>query len=246
MVEKTEKEPGTRILLVRHCEAEGNVKRLFQGHTDAPVSENGRKQLDLLAVRLRNQRIDALYSSPLQRAYQTAEAINRFHHLPIHTKRGLMEICGGSWEGKPWADFPVIDPRQSYYWDYEPHKFSPQGGETMQEVYGRVWEAVLEIVKENPGKTVCVTSHGCAIRNLLCRAAGYPIEQLGEVDWCDNTAISIIDFDRALQPRITVQNDASHLSAEVSTFAKQDWWHKEKRIPPEKKGKTEASPDGTA
>ena len=57
----------TRILLVRHCEAQGNVKRVFQGHTDAPISENGKKQLDLLALRLRNETIDAIYSSPLQK-----------------------------------------------------------------------------------------------------------------------------------------------------------------------------------
>lgn len=223
----------TRILLVRHCEAQGNVKRVFQGHTDAPISENGKKQLDLLALRLRNETIDAIYSSPLQRAYQTAEAINQFHHLPIYVKEGLMEIGGGSWEGKPWADFPVIDPQQSYYWDYEPYRFAPAGGETMRQVHERVQRAILEIVAENEGKTVCVTSHGCAIRNILCWTLGLPFEKLNEVDWGDNTAINIIDFDSSHNPTVLVQNDASHLSAEVSTFAKQDWWHRSKRIPPE-------------
>ncbi len=213
----------TRILLVRHCEAQGNVKRVFQGHTDAPISENGKKQLDLLALRLRNETIDAIYSSPLQRAYQTAEAINQFHRLPIHIKEELMEIGGGSWEGKPWADFPVIDPQQSYYWDYEPYRFAPAGGEPMRQVYERVQRAILEIVKENVEKTTCVTSHGCAIRNILCWALGYPFENLNEVDWGDNTAISVIDFDSSFHPTVVVQNDASHLSAEISTFAKQDW-----------------------
>lgn len=233
---------GTRILLVRHCEAEGNVKRIFQGHTDAPISANGGKQLDLLSLRLRNQRIDALYSSPLKRAYQTAQAINQFHHLPIRIKEGLMEIQGGSWEGKPWADFPVIDPEQSYFWDYEPHRFAPAGGESMRQVYDRVWNALLEIVQENPNSVVCITSHGCAIRNILCRANGFPIERLNEVDWCDNTAVSVIDFDQQLRPSIVVQNDASHLSPEVSTFHKQDWWHRDRRIPPHDPEKAKAPP----
>lgn len=228
-------ESGTRILLVRHCEAEGNVKRVFQGHTDAPISANGAKQLDLLALRLRNQKIDALYSSPLQRAYQTAVAINQYHHLPIQVMEGLMEIRGGSWEGKPWADFPVIDPEQSYFWDYEPHNFAPAGGETMRQVFDRVWNTMMEIVRQNPDSVVCVTSHGCAIRNFLCRASGYPIERLNEVDWCDNTAISVIYFDRQLRPTVVIQNDTSHLNAEVSTLLNRtgSTWTKEfhQRIP---------------
>ena len=82
----------TRIILVRHCEAAGNLNRRFQGHTDAEVTENGKKQLELLALRMRNVKIDYLYSSPLKRAYATAEAINQFHHLPIYVEADLMEI----------------------------------------------------------------------------------------------------------------------------------------------------------
>ncbi len=219
----------TRILLVRHCEAEGNHKRLFQGHTDSDISENGARQLELLALRCRNMPIDALYSSPLKRAVKTAEAINRYHHLPLHIREGLIEINGGYWEGKPWESFPRLYPEDAHKWDLEPHLFAPAGGELMREVYDRIWRTVLDIVRENPDRLVCIASHGCAIRNFLCRAAGRPIEQLGDTDWCDNTAVSIIDFDQALHPTIVLQNDASHLSEEVSTFAKQDWWRPENR-----------------
>ena len=71
----------TRILLVRHCEAEGNTNGRFQGSSDCGISGNGEKQLELLALRLRNIRMDSIYSSPLKRARMTAEAINRYHHL---------------------------------------------------------------------------------------------------------------------------------------------------------------------
>ena len=64
----------TRIILVRHCEAAGNLNRRFQGHTDAEVTENGKKQLELLALRMRNVKIDYLYSSPLKRAVSEAYA----------------------------------------------------------------------------------------------------------------------------------------------------------------------------
>lgn len=107
-----------------------------------------------------------------------------------------------------------------------PTALAPAGGETMRQVHERVQRAILEIVAENEGKTVCVTSHGCAIRNILCWTLGLPFEKLNEVDWGDNTAINVIDFDSSHHPTVLVQNDASHLSAEVSTFAKQDWWHR--------------------
>lgn len=217
---------NTRILLVRHCEAMGNVNRIFQGHTDADISENGKKQLELLALRCRNMHIDAMYSSPLKRAYKTAEAINQFHHLPIHVVDDLIEINGGDWEGVPWKDFPIRFAEDNQLWTLEPHRFAPQNGEPMQHVYERMRNAVTKIAADNAGKVVCVASHGCAIRNFLCWAGGNPIEKINEVDWCDNTALSIIDFDGELCPHIVLQNDASHLSAEVSTFAKQDWWKK--------------------
>ena len=103
----------TRIILVRHCEAAGNLNRRFQGHTDAEVTENGKKQLELLALRMRNVKIDYLYSSPLKRAYATAEAINQFHHLPIYVEADLMEINGGYWEGGPWNEFSTLYGRTS-------------------------------------------------------------------------------------------------------------------------------------
>lgn len=99
----------------------------------------------------------------------------------------------------------------------------------MRQLFDRIWNVIIRLVKENPGKTIAVTSHGCAIRNFLCRAQGLPIENLNDIDWCDNTAVSIVDFDEELNAAIQLANDASHLDTEVSTFAKQDWWKPENK-----------------
>ncbi len=219
----------TKLIIVRHCEAEGNKYRTFQGHTDSDISDKGKIQLDLLSVRCRNMHIDALYSSPLKRAYATAEAVNRFHHLPIQIEPGLIEINGGEWEGEKWAELPDIYPEQAHNWNCAPWDFKTEKGESMRQVYDRVWDAVCRIVKANPGKTVCIASHGCAIRNLLCRCMNKPIEELNTVDWVDNTGISIVDFDENMNPHIELLNDASHLSEETSTFATQSWWKPENR-----------------
>jgi len=221
----------TRIILVRHCEAHGNTISVFQGHTDSDISGNGAAQLELLGLRCRNMPIDAIYSSPLKRAFRTAEAINQYHHLPIQIEPRLIEINGGDWEGKSWNDeLPELYPEQMKNWNMRPFAFHPQGGEAMRDVYERIWAAITGIVKDNQGKTVCVASHGCAIRNFLCHALNKPIEELNDVDWCDNTAISVIDFDNDLHSHVISMNDASHLTPELSVFAQQTWWRPENRV----------------
>lgn len=217
----------TRILLVRHCEAFGNTTGIFQGHTDCDISGNGQKQLELLALRCRNMPIEALYSSPLKRAQVTAQAINKYHNLPLQIEPRFIEINGGVWEEKAWLDLPKLYPEDSEAWNNAPHTFAPEQGESMHEVYDRIWDGITDIVRKNKDKLVCVASHGCAIRNFLCRALGYPIERLNEVDWCDNTAISVIDFDDQLNSKVIAMNDASHLTPETSVFMHQNWWRRE-------------------
>ncbi len=219
----------TRVLVIRHGEAQGNLERTFQGHTDAPISENGRKQLELLSVRCRNMSIDAIYTSPLIRAQETAEAVNQFHKVPIRVREDLMEIHGGVWEGEKWAELPDRFPQEALAWSLQPHTFAPRGGEPMRRVYERMRCAVLGIAEEHLGGQVCVVSHGCAIRNLLCWAMGYPIERLQQVDWCDNTGLTLLELDGQLRPRVLYANDASHLDEETSTFSKQAWWRPENR-----------------
>ena len=94
----------TKLYIVRHCQSAGNAGGRFQGRFDGPVNEQGEKQLELLALRFRNEKLDAIYSSPLIRAYRTAEAINKYHGLPIHKDNGQLEIDVGEMENKLLTD----------------------------------------------------------------------------------------------------------------------------------------------
>lgn len=210
--------------MVRHCEAFGNTQGLFQGHTDCDISGNGETQLALLGLRCRNMQIDALYTSPLIRARKTAEAINLYHHLELQVEPRLIEINGGDFEGVAFNELPQRFPQQMKIWMETPGAFSAPNGETMQQVYERGWNAVLDLVQNNPDKTIAATSHGCTIRNILCRALNKPLDELGEVNWCDNTAISILEFDDTMQAKVVSMNDASHIPQEHSIYAKQSWW----------------------
>ena len=162
------------------------------------------------------------------RTMKTAEAVNH-GNLPIITDAGLKEINGGVWEGTPYARLPDLYPESARDWNIAPWNFNPENGESMRSVYERIYGTVLRIVSENEGKTIAIASHGCAIRNLFCRLNGMPIESLNEIIWCDNTGVSLVEFDCDMNPKIHFQFDISHLDEDLSTLGKQVWWKKENR-----------------
>lgn len=212
----------TKIYLVRHAEAMGNVEEFFQGQTDCELSEKGKKQLELLAERFRDIPIEAIYSSPLKRTIDTAEAVNKYHNLPIIRDDGLIEINGGVWEGKPWADLPKLYPVEHDLWQNKMQDFYVADGERMTEVFERVKNAVDKIAAENDGRTIAVVSHGCALRNFLCYAMGKPISALKDVGWSDNTAVSLVEYENGV-PKIIFKNSNDHLTGELSTLSKSKW-----------------------
>ena len=215
----------TTLYLVRHCEAEGNWRRTFQGHTDSEVSDKGRRQLEKLAQRFAPIHLDAVYSSPLKRAVATAQAIDRAAGLPIQLEPDVIEINGGRFEGVPFADLPRLFPVEQEAWERHPEAFVAPGGESMAQVYARMQAAIARIVAAHPGETVAVASHGCAIRNYQCYACGWDLSRLNELGWSDNTAVSKFEFEEGdPHPRILYLSDASHLGEGDSTLATQDWW----------------------
>ncbi|HCC36073.1 MAG TPA: histidine phosphatase family protein [Ruminococcaceae bacterium] len=219
--------PETLIYLIRHCEARGNVDRIFQGHTDAEISEKGKIQLKKLGERFAGIRLDALYSSPLIRAKKTARAVLGGRALEILKDERVMEINGGAMEGMPWKDFPLLFKESALLWNLSPGEFEIEGGESMRSVYARMRAFLLETAEKWRGGVVAVCSHGCAIRNAVCFAKGYDIQRLGEVAWSDNTAVSLLRFDENGNCGVVYENDASHLDESLSTLAGQSWWRKE-------------------
>ena len=212
------------LYLIRHCEADGNLNRIFHGHYDSDITENGRRQLEKLSARFAGIHLDYIFSSPLRRALKTAGAVEKGKNLKINVCPGLAEINGGSLENRPWKDFPVLSEREAYNWVHFPAKVKMPQGETMRELYDRIWNAVLKIVNsQKEGKVIAVVSHGCAIRAFLCRALGYGIDRLNDVGWCDNTAVSKITFDSG-KCSVIYFNDASHLDSRLSTIETQNWF----------------------
>lgn len=214
----------TRVYLVRHGEAQGNIDGTFQGHTDCEITEKGKLQLACLKERFKEISFDAIFSSPLLRTIETAEAVNFYHDLSLQVDRGLIEINGGVFEGKFWKEIEQIYPNEHEIWTKTPHKFKITDGENMEDCYNRITLTVTKLAARNRGKTIVIVSHGCAIRNFLCYAMGGSADKLATVPWSDNTAVSEIEFDHNLKPTIIFQNDVTHLTSELLTLKHQDWW----------------------
>ena len=208
---KKEGERMTELILVRHCQAEGNLKRFFQGRTDSDITELGAKQIERAGEYLKDQNIDVFYVSPLLRAKKTAEGINRYHQKEMRFCDELVEIDAGKWEGVPLSEVEKIYPEEYDHWKNNKALFHAPGGESMADVYARVSKALDRIIKDNRGKTVCLVSHGCAIMNMLCYLHGYPVEDIGKITLGTNLAISVIHFDEALRPTVIKENDAAYL-----------------------------------
>lgn len=157
----------TRILLIRHGESVFNLERKYSGQLDVPLTEKGVEQAQKTAdYILKNYKIDAVYSSDLSRAINTAKPISEPLGLEIKTDPRLREIYAGKWQGLYFADVGVL-----YKEEYESYKADKEnartlGGEGMQDVMKRVVESVLEIAQTNDGKTVLISTHNGPLMTL--------------------------------------------------------------------------------
>lgn len=205
----------TTLYIVRHCQSMGNIEGRFQGRFDAEVSEAGKKQLDLLSLRFRNEHLDAIYASPLKRAYQTAEAVNRFHDLPIHAVDGLLELDVGDMENLKLSEIGEKFPEVAKNWDQCPDLCEFPHGETMRQAYNRVNDALDQIIRANAGKTVFVATHGGVIRNLYARVCSGCVEGIRQSAVFGNTGVSILKVDESGCLSWKLINDQSHLPEEL-------------------------------
>lgn len=214
----------TKIYLVRHAEAEGNIYRRFHGWYNSLITENGYRQIAALEKRFEGVQIDAVYSSDLFRTMTTAGAVYKSRGLELHTDPALREIGGGVWEDRPWAELNRENRESLERFNVADFTWKVEGSETHGEVQARVCAALLRIAAAHDGQTVAVFSHGTAIRLAIAKFSGLPPEQINQISHGDNTCVACLEVTDG-QVDIRFFNDNSHLG-ELSTLAKQSWWKK--------------------
>ena len=220
----------TTIYLIRHAEAEGNLFRRAQGHWNGKVTERGKKQIDALTGRFKDIHLDAVYSSDLDRAAETAGALLRGRDLTLRTTRALREIHMGAWEGDSWGDLSYKWPEQMYNFNNDPEKWSVPGCESFEQCRRRMTAAIEEIARAHDGETVGIVAHGMCIKIFLLGVLGIAPNDPEAMMHGDNTSVSLL---RYADGKFTVEyyNDNSHLG-ELSTFARQKWWRDTRKDDP--------------
>ena len=208
----------TKIYLVRHAEAEGNVYRRIHGQYDSRITPNGLRQVEALRARFQDIPIDACYASDLNRTCVTARSVYEPKGLALRRDSRFREVNLGRWEDIPFGWLERFEPERMTQFNKEPQLWSVKGSETFTEYTQRFLTALREAAEENDGKTIAVFTHGCVLRGVQYLLSGneWP-------PYCDNTAVSLLGYENGAF-RIEYLNDSSHLSDEISTFARQKWW----------------------
>jgi probable phosphoglycerate mutase len=197
-----------RVILVRHGETDWNVARRIQGGgSDTPLNERGNRQKDCLALRLKGENIGAVYSSPLKRALDTAQAIARYHNLEVVVEPSLREIDVGELEGASVLEMGKhLDEVLTGHGQGMPRM---PGGESIQHVQTRVWGTVKRLAEKYPDGTLVVVSHYFAILSVICSVLNMPLSQLGRFRM-SAASISTIAFEGDVT-RLMSFNDTCHL-----------------------------------
>jgi broad specificity phosphatase PhoE len=191
-----------RLILVRHGESTSNVKKLFSGHSQHPLSKKGEEQVKKLALRLKDEKIDAIYSSDLNRAIQTAEAIIKFHpNLRLIQDKRIREFNFGKLEGTP--EIPGMK------WTEAENKFPEL--ERVESVYNRVKDFLDEIYKKHKKETVLVSCHGGTKRAFLTIIHNKSISEFNSFKPSKNTSISIFDIEENGNHKVHLMQCVKHL-----------------------------------
>jgi broad specificity phosphatase PhoE len=199
-----------KFILVRHGETEWNtIKRIQGGASDTPLSETGRRQASGLALRLKDENLRAIYSSPLQRALHTAQNIAQYHQIPIRQLAELKEIDVGELEGKMGADLKVrFDEFICRNGNSEDLVKLP-GGESLSDVQKRAWDTINNIARQYPDGTVVIVTHYFVIITIVCKVLNLPLPQIIRLR-LNTGSITAITMDGKNGSRLELFNDSCH------------------------------------
>ena len=198
----------TELILARHGQTEWNVGKIFRGRVDVNLDEVGVKQAELLGKYLSNCELEAVYSSPLKRALDTATIVARYHKVDVHTAGGLIDLDYGKWQSLPEQEVKRLYPALLNKWHNNPHKVRMPGGESLEDVRGRVIELVDDVLSKYQSRVLLV-SHRVVLKVLICSLLGLNNSHFWNIsqDVCGITVFNYLDGRFVL----VRHDDTSHL-----------------------------------
>jgi broad specificity phosphatase PhoE len=199
----------TTILLARHGETDWNRDGRWQGHTDEPLNALGLAQAAALGAHLATVGVDALYSSDLSRARQTAAAIERATGLVAVEDVDLREVDVGEWAGCNREQAQARDPAWYQRW-VDGAVEGYQGGETYVQLHTRSVRAFRRIVEASRGQTAVIVCHGGNIRAIVSEVVGIGADERWRLAGVSNCSLTAIEEARG-RLRLATLNETGYL-----------------------------------
>ena len=185
----------TKLLLIRHGQSQANLHGAFAGHWDTPATDLGLHQAAITGKYVaQNYKVDAVYSSDLQRARAVGEAVAENTGLDMTTDRQLREINAGQWEK---VSFDTLDQSFPSYrlWRTDIGSSYCDGGETVAQLQERFVGAVKRIAMNHPNQTVVIATHATPIRTLQCHCVGKGLGEMQNIPWVTNASITEVFYE---------------------------------------------------
>lgn len=218
----------TDILLIRHGETAWNALRKLQGHLDIPLNAEGTRQAKALAAALENEKLDAIISSDLQRAVQTAGEIARLQGLPTRLDASLRERCFGGFEGLLYSELPLRFPQEYATWrERDPDASFPAAaldasytGESIRQFHQRIMTAISHYARQFQGKKIALVAHGGVLECAYRAAKGLPLHAPRDITIYNASINRFSMEDDAI--RLLQWGDIAHLELAVMDEINQD------------------------
>ena len=196
-----------KLIITRHGETLGNKEGILQGHLQGTLSELGKEQARKVAERLKEEKIDYIYSSDLARASDTAKEIAKFHpNIPIEFIKELRESCFGSFEGKKISD--ICNKRK----DLSKVFSKDENVENGKQLYERAKEFLDKLIRKHHKDIVLLVSHDCINKALICVITNIPKEKIFDIKDLHNTSINIYEIDEDRNHKVHLFNCNKHLA----------------------------------
>lgn len=204
----------TLVILVRHGQTEWNRVERFRGRADVPLNSFGLAQAEATGRRVAAEwEVEAVYTSPLSRSVNTAEAIARHFSLPVQTHPGLIDIDYGQWQGLTPEEARQRWPAEVEAWYHAPERTHIPGGETLDELRARGMAAVVELTSRHQGQAIVLVGHTVINRAILLGVLGLGNERFWHLRQ-DTCAINVFEAEEGDYTVVSL-NDTCHLRSLV-------------------------------
>lgn len=209
-----------RLFVVRNGGTAWTVERRFAGSRDVPLSPEGRVRAESAARALRDVRVAAVYSSPLERSSTTAAIVAKHHALDVTSEPAFRDMAFGAWEGLTPDDVASRFPRDWAVWREAPHTVTGHGGERVADVAARVSSGLAKLQGTHGGETVVLVTHAIVVRLIVLAAIGLGPDRLWTVD-ASPAGISELEYARDWVS-VHRMNTLAHLDAPVTSAVASD------------------------